>query len=187
MGNYGKLSPGNLCYLFRSYCCAFYGSQLWDFNSHGFKSICIQWNKAVRKIMKLHYRTHVWLLGPLTSQRHLSVQLYVKALRFINYMLNSSNDVVAYIGKMVSSDARSPIGGNAAYLRHTCNVNFDLNVVSNIDRIVKKHVVTEYQQSIVNVINDLTDSSAEIDGFSSEMREDIMFNLCVEWLVHNHM
>ena len=55
MGNYGKLPPGNLCYLFISYCCTLYGSQLWDFNSHGFKSICTPWNKAVRTIMNLHY------------------------------------------------------------------------------------------------------------------------------------
>jgi len=70
LGNYGGVQTNILCKFLRSYCCSFYGSQLWDLNSKGFRSCCIQWNKAVRKLFRLPYRTHTWLLGPLIDQPH---------------------------------------------------------------------------------------------------------------------
>ena len=45
-----------------------------------------------------------------------------------------------YIGEMVSLDARTPLGKTIAYLRHKYNVNFDFNLSSNIDRIVKEQL-----------------------------------------------
>ena len=39
--------------LFNSFCCSFYSSQLWRFSSHGFMNVCTQWNKAVRRILRL--------------------------------------------------------------------------------------------------------------------------------------
>ena len=75
IGNFGGLQTDILCKLFNSYCCSFYGSQIWNINSRGFKKCCVQWNKAVRKLLKLPYRTHTWLLGPLMRQNHIIVQL----------------------------------------------------------------------------------------------------------------
>ena len=83
LGNYGKLQRQHLCYLFKSHCCSYYGSQLWNVTSCGFKACCTQWNKAVRHIKGLHYRTHTWILGPVTNQYHISVQLFIKSLKFI--------------------------------------------------------------------------------------------------------
>ena len=60
LGNYGKLQFDMLCKLFNSYCCSFYGSQIWNVNSKGFAKCCRQWNKAARKILKLPYQSHVW-------------------------------------------------------------------------------------------------------------------------------
>ena len=40
MANYSSLQPTVLINLFKSYCCSFYGSPLWIFNSTGFEKCC---------------------------------------------------------------------------------------------------------------------------------------------------
>ena len=50
MSHYSHLQPDVLCRLFKSYCCFFYGSFLWQYNSKGIEKMCITWNKAVRII-----------------------------------------------------------------------------------------------------------------------------------------
>ena len=71
MSHYSHLHSKVLCRLFKSYCCSFYGSFLWQYYSKGFEKICITWNKAVRKMYSLPYDTHRWILGPLTNQRNI--------------------------------------------------------------------------------------------------------------------
>ena len=72
MANYSSLKPTVLINLFKSYCCSFYGSPLWKFNSTGFEKCCKAWNIAVRKLLHLPFKTHTWILGPLIGQRHMS-------------------------------------------------------------------------------------------------------------------
>ena len=66
IANYGRLQTSVLINLFKSYCCSFYGSHLWKFNSTGFDKCCKSWNIAVRKLLHIPFNTHVWILGPLT-------------------------------------------------------------------------------------------------------------------------
>jgi hypothetical protein len=56
LSNFRIVQPFILCNLFKSYCCSLYGSQLWFFNSNGFRQCCTTWNKAVRKIFNLPYQ-----------------------------------------------------------------------------------------------------------------------------------
>ena len=179
LGNYGKLQKHHLCYLFRSHCCSYYGSQLWNVTSCGFKACCTQWNKAVRHIKGLHYRTHTWILGPVTNQYHISVQLFIKSLRFIYSLFNSNNSIVSYIGKILALDATSPIGKNLSYFRHKFDVSLNDTLKINIGRIVKANSLTESQQSLVNVIEELQNESFTVDGFTNDMCNDMLYDISV--------
>ena len=64
----------------------------------------------------------IWLLGLLIDQSHFSVQLAVKILRFVNYMLKSFNKLVACVGNVTKYNAESPIGRNVSYCKHKYNV-----------------------------------------------------------------
>ena len=83
MSHYSHLQPDVLCRLFKSYCCSFYGSFLWQYNSKDFEKMCITWNKAVRKMYSLPYHTHRWILGPLTNQRHIKYQLFARVITLL--------------------------------------------------------------------------------------------------------
>ena len=58
MSDYCHLQPDVLCGLFKSFCCSFSGSYLWQYNSKGFEKMCVIWKKAVRKMYSLPYHTH---------------------------------------------------------------------------------------------------------------------------------
>ena len=51
--NYGTLQPHILINLFKSYCCSFYGSMLWKYNSEGFVKLCESRNIAIRTLLRL--------------------------------------------------------------------------------------------------------------------------------------
>ena len=44
LGSYGKIQRNVLCKLFQIYCCSFYGSELWCFNSYGFIRCVVERN-----------------------------------------------------------------------------------------------------------------------------------------------
>ena len=67
--NFGYLQPFVLGNLFITFCCSFYGSPLWGFNSLFFKKICTIWNIGVRSILNLPYRAHTYFLAHYCNNR----------------------------------------------------------------------------------------------------------------------
>ena len=80
--------------LFKTYCCTFDGSQMWQVNSQNINSVCTSWNKGVMRILNLPRDAHTWLLGPLLKQNHIKKQIRVRTLRFLFCMLKSHNVIV---------------------------------------------------------------------------------------------
>ncbi len=123
--------------------------------------------------MHLPYNTHKWLLGPVTGQEHVNVQLCLKTLRFINNMLNSHNEVVSFVSHVAASNANSPIGRNVAILRYKYNVDFVYSSLSHNIALVKNlHSLNLQQQGLVNNFCDLLlvkNGYKCIEHFDSEM------------------
>ena len=90
IGNFGSIPNQILCYLFGYYCCTFYGSQLWGCSSEGFDRCTVEWNKAIRRVLHVPYRTHRGLLGP---HANITEQLHIKTLRFIDNLINHDNPI----------------------------------------------------------------------------------------------
>ncbi len=181
-GSYGSLQSSILCKLFKSYCCSFYGSQLWTLDSSGFKSCCTQWNKAIRKILHVPYQTHTWLLGPLSDQYHISVQLYVKTLRFIYSLFNSSNSTVSFVGMLARQNATSPAGRNMAMLRNKFNVDFRESLHHNITLVFNAHKLSVEREILLHNLSDLNqavENDLNIEGFDNEMIYAMITNILI--------
>ena len=122
--NFGYLQANVLSNLFKSYCCSFYGSFLWLYNSNGFKKCCKQWNKAIRKIFSLPYQSHRWLLGPLIGQYHISNQLIRRDIKCLYYrMINCPNAIIRQCILNAYHNANSLIGFKLAYFRSSFGVH----------------------------------------------------------------
>ena len=89
--NYGKLQPSIFINLFRSYCCLFYGSILWKFNSTEFGKICKYWNITIHTWLKLLYNTHTYYLGPRIGQLHLKLYYILENLIYYGILPDYQN------------------------------------------------------------------------------------------------
>ena len=102
--------------IFKTFCCNFYGSPIWDFNSTGFRKICTTWNIGVRTVLKLPFDTHCYFLGPLLRQNHIRHQLQVRGIRFFYNMYHSNNTFVRSCVNHAIVDVNSCIGAEFDFL-----------------------------------------------------------------------
>ena len=113
------------CYLrlFQTYCSSQYGSVLWELDGKGFSRFCISWNKGVRRVIGIPYKTHTALLGPIIDSCHLSIVLVKRFCKFVDSMLTSDNEIVKVIITKAIASAQSPIGINIAILRNRYDIH----------------------------------------------------------------
>ena len=83
MAKYSSMQHTVLIYLFKSYCCSFYGSPLWKFNSTDFEKCCKYWNIVVCKWLHLPFKPHTWTLCFLIGQKNISAQLQFRNFCFL--------------------------------------------------------------------------------------------------------
>ena len=167
IANFGNLQQDVIGRLFKSYCCSFYGSQAWQIDSTDYKRICVTWNKSVRKILKLPYTTHTWILGPLLDQSHLHYQLQRRTLRFISLMYNSRNVLINACVNSAINNANSPLGHNIAYFRNNYGINFSHGMCFN--KIIHPPRLCEEKRMIIAQLKDLLLVKCglyTIDGFT---------------------
>ena len=55
------------CKLHTSFCMSLYGSELWNYNSRYIEEIYVAWRKTIRKLFRLRYRTHSYIVFGITE------------------------------------------------------------------------------------------------------------------------
>ena len=117
-GNACDITREEVINLFKSYCCPFYGSHLWKFNSTGFDKCCKAWNIAVRKLLELPYNAYVYLLGPIVRQINIREQFCVRNYRFLWNAFRSRNHIVSTCMTMALDNSNTCIGYKLALYRY---------------------------------------------------------------------
>ena len=152
--NFGKLQSKVLINLFKSYCCSFYGSHSWKFNSTGFDKCCKAWNIAIRKLLELPYNAHVYLLGPLVRQINIGEQFYVRNFRFLWNAFCSRNHIVSTCMNIALDNSNTWIGYKLAFYRYRYNIGMYSNINSSI-KLLSASNISDEQVAIVNNLSTL--------------------------------
>ena len=97
--------------------------ELWFSNSYGFNT---EWNNEMRRILRIPYRSHRWLLAQLGRQEYPREHLHVSWLRYLWHALNHRNPIGKKCANIALTFARSPMGANIALarLRYYYDVSF---------------------------------------------------------------
>ena len=131
MSNFSFIQPAILSNLFKRYCCSYYGSILWHYNSYGFDKYCIHWNKSMRKIFSLPNTAHRWLLDPLMGQYHIKYQLNMKAIKvFYNMIMFVKNTIVQECLHIAMYNANTVIRYKLAFCKENVNINLFENDIN---------------------------------------------------------
>ena len=179
IANFGFSSNDTLAFLFNTYCCSFYGSQIWALNSRNVKHVCTQWNKAVRRILHLPFTTHRWLLPILAKRPPLQNQLETRFLKFISSMFNSDNNIVSFISNFAFCCRNSVLGNNIAYIEYCRNVDFTSSLSTSVNIVNDSFVPCEEELAIAQAVRELSDRTLSIDFTDSE-RKFFRFSLCTD-------
>ena len=78
--------------LHSNYCMSLYGCELWNYNSRYINDIYVAWRKVIRKLFKLPYRTHNYLVCGIVEC--IAVKLDRRLTKFVDSMINSKNSTV---------------------------------------------------------------------------------------------
>ena len=152
--NFGKMQLSTLISLFKSYCCSFYGSHLWKFNSSGFDKCCKSWNIAVSILLGLPFNAHVYLLSPLVGQLGVREQLYVCNFCFLWNAFRLQNDIVSKCMDMALDNSNTCIGYKLAFYRYLYSIDIYRTSNSSIKQLSGSNINDE-QIAIVNNLGTL--------------------------------
>ena len=114
---FNKLNTSVKLQLFKSYCCSFYGSELWSLDNIQLDNICGAWRKALRRILQLPYKCHSYLLPILSDSLPIFDDICKRSMRFIANCVASPSHLVKSISWhcILFGRQRSFIGSNALF------------------------------------------------------------------------
>ena len=166
--------PSVFMNLIMIYLSHFYGSNLW--NLFDLDSIFIAWNKVVRIVNNLPYRTHRYLLEPFSGFTHVFTFLTNRFLKFYETLSNSEKISIKNLLHFQEKDCRSNFGLN---VRNICLKNNAVNILDCKRFAVKYFPIDENDKWRVRVLNDLIlcKDSLIRGGFSENEIKDFIYHV----------
>ena len=187
LANFKIVSSNVLNCLFKSYCCAFYGSPTWVLGSKCLNTLYTSFNKGLRHVWRLPYNSHRNILYSISGLSSLNDILISRFISCFNSMVTIDNHIVNYVAANSITDASGPIGQNLRYIescnkllwfRNSSNVNLLNNDRNNHDEDYK--LISDCIKELCNCRDDIlsiegldkNDVLFMIDHLSSAVRDD---------------
>ena len=111
-----------LCYLFNTYCTAYYGAPLWDLQN--VSSLSTFWRKCLRRLFRIPARTHSKYMSLLLGKDLLS-DIQIRFINFFSKCLGSANPLVK-ICSHLCFESDSCVANNLRSILSCLNSNVDL-------------------------------------------------------------
>ena len=132
--------------LHSNYCMSLYGCELWNYNSRYINDIYVAWRKVIRKLFKLPYRTHNYLVCGIVEC--ITVKLDRRLTKFVHSMINSKNSTVRELIAHFLTTESSVFAKNCRYLMYKYDISvfawygslYDvMNCIKNIQNVSNEH------------------------------------------------
>ena len=120
IANYSMLDSFSRCKLHTSFCMSLYGSELWNYNSRYVEEIVVAWRKTMRKLFRLPYRTHNYIVCGITED--ISIKLHRRLTKFLYSMIHSDNDTVKVMTAFFISTEASFLAENFRFIMYTYKI-----------------------------------------------------------------
>jgi hypothetical protein len=103
-------------YLFETYCCSLYGILCCSIADNNLHSIHVAWNKVIRRIFGLPFKTHTSLLPQIIGRPHVKFKIFHNFIKFAFSLLKSKNPVLRSVAEISSTKLSTVFGGNLFYV-----------------------------------------------------------------------
>ena len=174
MGSLQGASSDVLMKVFSSKCCHFYGSSAWRLRDNNIKDFETMYNRSVRRVLHLPYRTHTRLLPLLTGKANAMEEICARFVKMLYAASEGDNKLVRYITKEAMTRATSIAGSNMLFIKR--NYGLDAREIRcyNFRRHHLK-IATNHEQCTAQAIRDLRGDLVDFHPFQAEA----LFELCV--------
>ena len=155
--------------LLQTYCCSWYGCQTWDLDSKQARQMNTEWNKAIRRTLKIPYTTHRQLLPLIVHGRSFADQHVARVYKFMQSFVKSPNQHVLFIGEKARQCTNGALGRNWA-----------MCVASRgpVPHRVSPDSAVHANANCICELLDVRDRLAEIPGFNVADVNMIISDIC---------
>jgi len=143
---FSKLKSSVVYKLFQSYCMSLYGCELWLLSNTCLEDLCVSWRKCLRRVWRLPYTTHCYLLPLICECLSLEDEICRRSLHFIRECLCNSSRLVNAIASFGIYYGRydSVLGHNALFCANKFNMNVcDMKSEAKVRRAIERYSATE--------------------------------------------
>ena len=155
--------------------CHLYGTAIWRFRDSHTSEFHTLYNRCVRRLLNLPYRTHTRLLPLLTDRANSQEQIHGRFVKMITMMANSDNEIIKFLATFFMSRRNSIIGSNLSFI--VCrygNYNFEK---FDFKRAYLLHV-SDNDKYTAQAIRDMR--ANKIDFWDNQSKEAFLTQLCIE-------
>ena len=166
--------------LFKSYCTAFYGSQLWRPDSKAFKSFKVSVNKGIRRLCGIPRHSHKNITYGIINCLKPDTYVYLRKCKLISSMLHSTNVIMQYIASRAIFNRDGYLGQSISYLcsEYELNCNDFLNHINVVlDKILESENIDEDTEIKLSLIRDIVDGNVLL---TADEKQDLLWHLCTE-------
>ena len=161
------------------YCCAWYGSMLWDLYGPAAEKVFRTWNTTCKIANNVDRKTHTYFVdhyfsGQLPSVRQLIVKRYVQ---FVQSLVSSENQIVWHLSHLAINTVRSTTGSNIANIRNEFSMCPILNPKQKFI-LTKRNVPLNYQENVALLDHLITIRSSEFDQDIIEELDSLINHIC---------
>ena len=124
-----------------------YGCELWLLSNTHIEELCVSWRKGLRRVWRLPYRTHCYLLPLLSQCLSLEDEICKRSLNCIRECLCNSSRLVtaiAYYG-INYGRSNSVLGLNAMFCSSKFNVNIS-NICSSVANVIGVQLISTLKE-----------------------------------------
>ena len=104
--------PKSLMKINSIYNSSYYRCVLWNHFGNEVERIDKSWNVSVRKMNRLPFNTHRYLLEPVSKSRHAVFSFYIRFLKFTNNLKSNSKSILRNLFHLLKDDCQSTTGSN---------------------------------------------------------------------------
>ena len=124
VSDFGSTHPYIQCKLFKSYCCSFYGSPLWDLSVH-LESIATAWRRGLKCIWGVPRQTHREVVALLSESVPIELSLYKRLCKFVKTAFTGPSKITAAVMRSARLNPISPFCKNMNLLSYLFDIDID--------------------------------------------------------------
>ena len=124
VSDFGSTHPFIQCKLFKSYCCSFYGSPLWDLSQYA-ESIATAWRKGLKCIWDVPRETHREVVALLSDTVPIQLSLYKRLCQFVKTALTGPSCNTGFVMRVARLNPTSSFCKNMNLLCYLFDIDMD--------------------------------------------------------------